>query len=129
MRRLPTIAAVVSAAALAACDSNARLSPEFLKLPAPPPAVAEAEPDAKQIVRDNLASIFAGGSQPRNVMVSRPVKARFGYTTCVRASVSSIAGTPIGTHTYVLQIEHGKIGMREPTDQTHACASEIYEPV
>jgi hypothetical protein len=129
MGHLLPIAAVVLAAALAACDSNARLSPEFLKLPAPPPAAAEAEPDAKQVVRDNLAAIFAGGSQPKNVTISRPVKARFGYSTCVRASVSSISGAPIGTQTYLLQIERGKIGMRERVDQTHACASESYEPV
>jgi hypothetical protein len=129
MARLLPIAAVVSAAALAACDSNARLSPDFLKLPSPPPVAAEPEPDARQIVRDNLAAIFAGGSQPKNVAVSRLVKARFGHTTCVRASVSSIAGAPIGTQTYLLQIERGRIGTRERVDPTHACAAETYEPV
>src|SRR5436190_16381018 len=121
MGRLLPIA-FVPAALLAACDSNARLSPDFLKLPPPPPAQAEAEPDAKQIVRDNLATIFASGAAPKDVAVSRPVKARFGYTTCVRAAVSSIAGTPIGTQTWLLQIDRGKIGMRERVDQTHACA-------
>src|SRR5690242_9441156 len=105
MGRLPLITVFVSAAALAGCDSNARLSPDFLRLPAHEAAEAEPEPDAKQVVRDNLALIFASGSQPKNVVVSPPVKARFGYTTCVRAAVASIAGTAIGTHTYLLQIE------------------------
>lgn len=129
MRLLSLIAALVSAAALAACDSNARLAPGFLRLPAPAPAEAEPEPDARKIVRDELAAIFASGSAPKNVMVSRPVKARFGYTTCVRASVSSISGAPIGTQTWLLQIERGKIGTRQRVDQTHACATEAYEPV
>ena len=129
MGRLPLFAIIASAAALAACDSNARFSPEFMRLPAPPVAEAEPAPDAKKVVRDNLATIFAGGSAPKNVAVSAPVKARFGFTTCVRASVSSISGAPIGTQTYLLQIERGKIGMRQRVDQTHACASETYEPV
>jgi len=129
MDRLPLIAVVASAAVLAACDSNARFSPAFMKVPAPPVAEAEPEPDAKQIVRENLAIIFASQSAPKNVTVSRPVKGRFGYTTCVRADVSAITGARIGTQTHLLQIERGKIGGRQRVDQTHACAVESYEPV
>jgi hypothetical protein len=129
MGRLPLIAVVVLAAALAACDSNARLSPDFLKLPPPPVAEAEPEPDARQIVRDNLAIIFASQATPKNVAVSRPVKARFGWTTCVRASVSSITGTAVGQQTFLLPIERGKAGIRQRVDKAHACATETYEPI
>jgi hypothetical protein len=46
MGRLPLIAIIASAAALAGCDSYAPLSPDFLKLSPPPVAEAEAAPDA-----------------------------------------------------------------------------------
>jgi hypothetical protein len=129
MDRLPLIAVIAAAAALAGCDSHARLSPDFLKLSPPPVAEAEAAPDARQVVRDNLTTIFATQAAPKNVAVSRPAMGRYGWTACVRAAVSSITGTPVGVQTFLVGIERGKIGMRQRVDQTHACANETYEPV
>jgi hypothetical protein len=57
------------------------------------------------------------------------VRARFGWTTCVRAEITAVSGKPIGRQTFLLAIEGGKPGLRQRVDQTHACASETYEPV
>src|SRR6185437_12111542 len=89
---------LVGCAALALCacgfaDSYAPV-PAFMRakrLDAPPP---EAAPDVKQIVHDDLDSIFVSTSDPRDVRVSRPLVAAggVGWTACVRAEVNSATG-------------------------------------
>ena len=129
MARLALIAALASAAALAACDSYARFSLDALKYAPPPVAAQEAEPDTRKIVGDNLAMMFLAQAAPKNVSVSRAVKVGNIWTTCVRASTTGISGAPLGVQTYLVTIEHSKITMRERVDQTHRCAMETFEPV
>jgi hypothetical protein len=127
MGRLPLIAVLAAATALAACDSNARFSPDAFKLAA---AVAEPEPapDVPQIVRDSLATIFAATSAPRNVAVSRPVR-RNGWNACVRAAVTGMTNAHLGMQTFAIVIERGKIIERERADPAHPCTSETFEPI
>lgn len=129
MRLLPLIATMASTIALAACDSQARLSPDFMKLPAPPPPAAELAPDVRTMVRENLSSMFLAQSAPKNVAVSAPVRVRDSWTACLRATVTGISGARTGAQTFVLTIKGGKIIQRDRVDRTHPCATETYEPV
>ncbi len=130
LARIAATAAALAAAALAlaGCDSNARLSPDFLKLAAPPVAEAEPAPDARRIVRDNLATMFLAQSAPKNVAVSR-LERRGGYwTSCVRATVSGMTNR-VAVQTYAITFERGKIIRRERIEPSHWCATETFEPI
>lgn len=129
MGRLPPIAILAATAALAGCDSNARFSPDFLKLPAPPVAEAVSAPDARQIVRDNLAMLFVAQSAPQNVAVSRAERRGERWTACVRASVAGMTNARLGVQTFAIVIERGKILTRERTDRLHPCATATFEPI
>ena len=129
MGRLPPIAVLAATALLAACDSNARLAPDFTKLPAPPVAEAEAEPDVRQIVRDNLPKLFMEQSAPKNVAVSRAERRGGHWTACMRASVTGLTNAQVGIQTFALVFERGKILTRERTDKMHPCATEMFEPI
>jgi hypothetical protein len=127
MRRLALMAMMV--AALAGCDSYARMSPDFMKLRAAPEREVEAAPDARQIVRDNVAAIFLAQSAPQNVTVSRAERHGGHWMSCVRASVIGLTGKPVGLQTFAITFERGKIIGRERTDASHWCATQSYEPV
>ena len=129
MGRLPLIAAMAASAMLSACDSYARLSPDFLKLQAAPEAAVEPAPDARQIVRDNLATMFLAQSAPKNVAVSRADRRNGSWTSCVRASVTGMTSAQVGMQTFAITIERGKVTSRERTDQSHWCATETFEPI
>jgi hypothetical protein len=128
MGRLPLITAIAATVALAGCDSNARFSTDVFRQPAPPVVEVEPAPDARQIVRDNLATMFAAASAPTNVAVSRPVRHN-AWMACVRATVSGMTNARLGVQTFAIVMERGKIIKRERTDPTHWCASESYEPI
>jgi len=126
---------LVGCAALALCacgfaDSYAPL-PAFMrtKRPAPPPPAAP--PDVKQIVHDNLGSIFVSTSDPSDVRVSPPLleAGGAGWTACVRAEVNSATGKPIGTETFQITIYKGQIVDRKRVDDDDNCASESYQPI
>ena len=125
--RLPLIAVMV--AALAGCDSYTRLSPDFMKMNAPPEREMEAAPDVRQVVRDNLAAIFLAQAAPKNVSVSPAEQHGSRWTSCVRASVTGMTGKPVGVQTFAIGIERGKITSRERTDASHWCATQSYAPV
>ena len=127
MRRLPWIAIIV--AALTGCDSYARMSPDFMKLRAAPEREVEAAPDARQIVRDNVAAIFLTQAAPQNVAVSRAERHGGHWMSCVRASVTGLTGKPVGLQTFAITFERGKIISRERADASHRCATQSYEPV
>ncbi|MBI5264257.1 MAG: hypothetical protein HY852_20840 [Bradyrhizobium sp.] len=119
--------------ALAACgfaDSRAPL-PDFMRAKAADPPPPEAAPDVRQLVRDNLDSIFVSTSNPRQVQVTEPHRDPRGlqWTACVRADVNSAVGTPVGAQTYRLFISGGMIVDRRRADADDNCSSGIFAPI
>src|SRR6185437_10154543 len=105
---------LIGCAALALCacgfaDSYAPV-PAFMRTKRPDPLPPEPPPDIKQIVHDNLDSIFVSTSDPRDVRVSPPLVAAggAGWTACVRAEVNSATGQPIGTETFQITMDKGQ---------------------
>jgi hypothetical protein len=121
------------AAALAGCgsaDSHAKL-PKFMLAEESQPKSPDPEPDVKQLVRNKLDSVFTAASHPRHVRVSPPRRQPNGpgWTACVKAEVTSVAGRSIGTQTYLATISGGIILDRRRVEADDNCASETYEPV
>jgi hypothetical protein len=134
MRREFVHIAFIAGAALmlAGCgfaDSHAWL-PGFMRVKesAPPP---ELPPDVKQLVRENLNSVFVSTSYPRAVRVSAPVHdlRGLGWTACVRAELTNAVGKPLGVETYRISIASGVIFDRKRVEADDNCASENYEPI
>jgi hypothetical protein len=122
-----------AALALASCgiaDSNAPV-PAFMRARAADPPPPEPPPDVRQLVHDNLTSVFVSTSDPQNVRVSRPLHDPEGpgWTACVRAEVNSATGKPIGTETYRITIDDGQIVDRRRVDDDDNCISEDYQPI
>jgi hypothetical protein len=121
------------ALALAGCgiaDSRSPV-PQFMRgkpVDLPPP---EPPPDVRQLVRQNLDSVFVATSYPRQVRVSPPhhVPNGPGWIACVRANVNSATGRPIGAQTYRITISGGIIIDRLRVEDDDNCASESYEPI
>lgn len=133
MRFITAAALCAIAPALGGCgfaDSNATFIPESLRYKAAE-VKPEVIPDVKALMRDNSGQFFATRTPPQNVRVSVPRRSSTGagWTACVRAEVAGITGRSIGTQTYLLDIDNGKIGNRHLTEATSPCASETYEPV
>jgi hypothetical protein len=82
-------------------------------------------------VRDQLDSMFAANSYPRDVRVSPPHhEARgAGWTACVRAEVNSATGKPIGEETWRISILSGTIVDRRRAGEDDNCETEHYEPI
>jgi hypothetical protein len=121
------------ALALAGCgiaDSRSPV-PEFMRAKASDPPPPEAPPDVKQLVRKNLDSVFVATSYPRDVQVSpaRHDLRGLGWTTCVRAQLTSANGKPLGTQTYRVTISEGVILDRRRVEPDDTCGSESYEPI
>jgi hypothetical protein len=135
MRRVIVHAALMAAGALglAACglaDSRSPV-PEFMRAKASDPPPPESPPDARQLVREKLDSVFINTSNPRQVRVSPPHRDLHGsgWTTCVRAELTSVMGKPLGTETYYVTISSGVIIDRRRAVAEDNCASESYEPI
>ena len=121
-----------AALALAACgfaDSHAPL-PGFMRMKEADPPPPEPPPDVRQLVRDNLDSIFASTSHPRNVQVSTPYRdpRELEWTACVRADVDSAVGSPVGVQDYRIFIAGGAIVDRRRAEDDDNCSSETYTP-
>jgi hypothetical protein len=121
------------AAALAGCgaaDSHAKL-PKFMLAEESQPRPPDPEPDVKKLVRDKLDSVFTAASHPRHVRVSPPRRQPNGpgWTACVKAEVTSVAGRSIGTQTYLATISGGVILDRRRVEAEDNCASETYEGI
>lgn len=128
-------AGLIGCAALALCacgftDSYAPV-PAFMRTKRPDPPPPEPPPDVKQIVHDNLTSIFVSTSAPRDVLVSPPrlQPGGSGWTDCVRADVNSATGRPIGTETFQITIVGGEIVDRKRVGDDDHCGSESYRPI
>jgi len=125
--------ALMGAALLAGCgfaDSRSAM-PDFLRQPESKPREPDPRPDTVQLVRDNIGAIFAASAKPRNIVVAQPRRDRqgYGWTVCVKASVSGLSGAPIGLRTFVVSIDDGRIGNRRPAEAKDGCDAETYEPV
>jgi hypothetical protein len=135
MRRVIAYAALMAAGALvlAGCglaDSRSPV-PEFMRAKASDPPPPEPPPDARQLVREKLDSVFINTSNPRQVRVSPPHRELHGagWTACVRAELTSVTGKPLGTETYRVTISSGEIIDRRRAEAEDNCASESYEPI
>jgi hypothetical protein len=134
MRRIIVHTALMAFGALmlAGCgfaDSHS-LVPEFMRTKAFEPS-PEAPPDVRQLVHERLDSVFLAASYPRHVQVSPPLHDLHGsgWTTCVKAELTSANGQPLGTQTYHVTISGGVIIDRRRAEAEDNCASETYEPI
>jgi len=124
---------VTAALTLAGCgfaDSHASL-PAFMRVKENEPPPLDPPPDVKQIVHDHLDSVFVAQSQPQNVQVSPAHHALrgTGWIACVKADLLSATGTPLGTETYRVTIDNGRIFDRQRASEGDNCDSESYEPI
>ncbi len=105
--------------------------PEFMRAKAIEPPPPEPPPDVKQVLRDNLESVFVAASNPRQIEISPPYRDPRGlaWTACVRAEVDSAIGKPLGPQTYRISIADGQIIDRRRVDADDNCATERYEPM
>jgi hypothetical protein len=122
-----------AASTLAGCgfaDSHAPL-PQFMRAKENEPPPLEPPPDVKQIVHDHLDSLFVAQSQPQNVQVSpaRHSLRGTGWIACVKADLLSATGKPLGTETYRVTIDDGRIFDRQRAGEGDNCDSETYEPI
>jgi hypothetical protein len=117
---------------LAACsaDSHAPV-PKFMRTDEAPPRKLDPEPDVKRLVRDRLDQVFTAASHPRHVRVSPPRRELngTGWTFCVRAELTSVAGRSLSTQTYRATISGGVILDRRRVEPDDNCASETYEGI
>jgi hypothetical protein len=133
MGRLTIYTALMAAAALAGCgiaDSRSPV-PEFMRAKASDPPPPEAPPDVKELIRKNLDAVFVATSYPKNVQVSpaRHDLHGLGWTTCVRAQLTSANGKPLGAQTYRVTISEGVILDRRRVESEDTCDTESYEPI
>jgi hypothetical protein len=121
------------ALALAGCGIAASRSPvpDFMRAKASDPPPPEPPPDVKALMRKNLDSVFVATSYPRDVQVSPPRHdlRGLGWTTCVRAQLTSANGKPLGAQTYRVTISEGVILDRRRVEPEDTCASESYDPI
>jgi hypothetical protein len=135
MGRLTIYAALTAGAALALAgcgiaDSRSPV-PEFMRAKASDPPPPEAPPDVKELIRKNLDSVFVATSYPKNVQVSPPRHDLhgLGWTTCVRAQLTSANGKPLGTQTYRVTISEGVILDRRRVESEDTGDTESYDPI
>lgn len=134
MLRIVAHAALLAGAlALGGCgfaDSRAPV-PEFMRMKEveqPPP---DPPPDVRKLVREQLDFVFLAASYPRDVQVAPAHhEARGqGWTSCVRAQLTSATGTALGLQTYIVTITGGKIVDRRRAEADDICISETYSPI
>jgi hypothetical protein len=86
-------------------------------------------PDSVEFARANAHNIFPAGSKASDISVAPPRPNGFGWTVCLRANFSNVAGKPTGPQTFVLQIDNGKVGDRRRAEQADGCDTETYRAV
>jgi hypothetical protein len=135
MRRIVLHGALIAGGALvlAGCgmaDSRSPV-PEFMRNKAVDPPPPEPPPDVRELVRQNLNSVFTAASNPRRVRVSPPRRELrgAGWTACVRADLTSVTGKPMGAETYRIIISGGVMVDRRRAEDGDNCVTESYEPV
>jgi hypothetical protein len=123
---------ITAAFALAGCAADPHSSlPAFMRVKESEPPPLEPPPDVKQLVHDHLDSVFVAQSQPQNVRVSaaRHELRGSGWTACVKADLLAATGKPLGTETYRITIDDGRIFDRRRAVDDDNCASESYQPI
>jgi hypothetical protein len=135
MGRIMIHTALMAAAALALAgcgiaDSRSPV-PEFMRAKASDPPVPEPPPDVKALIRENLDAVFVATSYPKDVQVSPPRHdlRGLGWTTCVRAQLTSANGKPLGAQTYRVTINEGVILDRRRVEPEDTCDTESYDPI
>ena len=135
MGRIVVLGVLMAGAALllAGCglaDSRSPV-PEFMRNKAVDPPPPEPPPDVRELVRQNLNSVFTAASNPRRVRVSPPRRELrgAGWTACVKAELTSVVSKPLGAETYRITISGGTIVDRRRVEPEDNCASETFEPV
>jgi hypothetical protein len=105
--------------------------PEFMRNKAVDPPPPEPPPDVKELVRQNLNSVFTAASNPHQVRISLPRRELrgAGWTACVKAELTSVTGKPLGAETYRITISSGMIIDRRRAEPEDNCGSESYQPV
>lgn len=133
LRIVAHVALLAGALALGACgfaDSRAPV-PDFMRIKEadqPPP---EPPPDIKRVVREQIDVVFLNTAYPREVQVALPhheVRGP-GWTACVRAQLTSATGSALGTQTYIVTINGGRVVDRRRAEADDICGSEAYEPI
>ena len=124
---------LAGALALGGCgfaDSRAPV-PEFMRMKDADPPPPEPPPDVGSVVRGQLDAVFLTTSYPRDVQVTPPRHEPRGpgWTSCVRAQLTSATGAPLGIQTYIVTISGGKVVDRRRAEADDACASETYAPI
>jgi hypothetical protein len=110
-------------------DSGATYFPEVMRVKASPPAAPDPAPDVRALLQNNLSAVFLPQAAPTNISFSRPKPSFAEWTTCVKASVNGATGRPIGSQTYLVNIDHSQVSRRERVDQGHWCATEHFDPL
>lgn len=134
MRGVVHIAVLVGTAlTLAGCGFADVRSPvpRFMRTKEADPVPPEPPPDVKRLVHDQLDSMFAANSYPRDVRVSPPHHEVVGpgWSACVRADVNSATGKLISGETWRISIVSGTIVDRRRAGEDDNCESESYEPI
>jgi hypothetical protein len=124
------VGAVIALSGCGIADSRSPV-PEFMRAAsseAPPP---EPPPDVGRLIHEQLDSVFTATSYPRQVRVSPPRHEPYGsgWSTCVRAELTSVMGKPLGTETYRVTISGGTIVDRRRAEADDNSGSETYQPI
>jgi len=122
--------AVIALAGCGIADSRSPV-PEFMRAGASEPPPPEPPPDVGRLTHEPLDSVFTATSYPRQVRVSPPPHepSGSGWSACVRAELTSVTGTPLGTETYRVTISGGAIVDRRLAEADDNCVSETYQPI
>jgi hypothetical protein len=133
LRIVARVAMLAGTLVLGACgfaDSRAPV-PDFMRLKESEQQPPEPPPDVKHVVREQIDVVFLNTSYPREVQVALPhreVRGQ-GWTACVRAQLTSATGSALGTQTYIVTINGGKVVDRRRAEADDICGSEAYEPI
>jgi hypothetical protein len=92
------------------------------------PREADPRPDVKAIVRRDITAVF-GRTTVGNVEVgpARPNGNR--WFACLRADVVGITNQDLGTQTFVIEFDGGRVGLRRPATPADRCETDAFEPV
>ena len=127
LRIVAQVALLACTLALGACgfaDSRAPV-PDFMRIKEAEQQPPEPPPDVKRVVREQIDVVFLNTSYPHEVQVALPhheVRGP-GWTACVRAQLTSATGSALGSQTYIVTINGGKVIDRRRAESDDICGS------